>query len=114
MDFSKFIGWLTFLVGVSTILFTLYSSYNIFTGKTAVPEIFSIETKETQSTQGKIPTNQEDVGQIISEQLKNLLPIDTFSKLLNLTIWTMGAGIFIFGGSQIASLGIKLIKTNKA
>ncbi|XOA43011.1 MAG: hypothetical protein ACKKMO_00875 [Candidatus Nealsonbacteria bacterium] len=113
MDSTKLIGWLTFLVGVSIILFALYSSYNIFTGKTTVSEIFAFEIKETQSTQGKIPISQEDVGQIIFEQLKNLLPIDTFSKLLNLTIWAMGAGILIFGGSQIASLGIKLIKTNK-
>jgi hypothetical protein len=47
---------------------------------------------------------------MISEQLKGMLPINMVPKILNLFIWSMLAGIFIFGGTQVSSLGIKLIK----
>ncbi|XOB40550.1 MAG: hypothetical protein ACKKMR_00870 [Candidatus Nealsonbacteria bacterium] len=109
MDLTKIIGWLTFLAGISIILFTLYSSYNIFTGKAEVPEIFAFEI-DTQPTQGKTPGLQDQLGQMITEQLKNILPLEAISTLLNLMVWAMGAGLLIFGGSQIAGLGIKLIK----
>jgi len=109
MDLAKIIGWLTFLAGISIILFTLYFSYNIFTGKVEVPEIFAFEL-ETQPTQGETPGLQDQLGQMITEQLKNILPLEAISTLLNLVVWAMGAGLLIFGGSQIAGLGIKLIK----
>lgn len=115
MDFHKIIGWLTFLAGVSTIVFSLYSSYNIFTGKAVAPEIFKIEAKESLApTKEKIPTTptelQKEMEKMISEQLKGILPLDSITKLLNLVVWSMLAFILIFGGSQISNLGIKLIK----
>jgi hypothetical protein len=47
---------------------------------------------------------------MIGEQLKGMVPLDSLPKLLNLAVWSMLAFILIFGGAQIASLGIKLIK----
>jgi len=47
---------------------------------------------------------------MLSEQLKGVIPTDTLPKILNLIVWSMLAGLLIFGGSQIAGLGIKLIK----
>ena len=111
MDLTKIIGWLTFFGGISIILFTLYFSYNIFTGNAAVPEIFVFELEKIQTpVQEGIPTSQEGFGKMIIEQLKDILPLGDMTKLLNLGVWMMGAGLLIFGGSQIANLGIKLIK----
>jgi hypothetical protein len=42
--------------------------------------------------------------------LKEILPAEAITKMLNLIVWSILAGIFIFGGSQISSLGIKLLK----
>jgi len=117
MNSKTIIGWITFLTGISIIVFALYSSYNIFTGKASVPEFFQFEEKTiTPTTQkGKIPTSPEEIqqqlGTMIGEQLKGLLPEDFLPKILNLVVWSMLAGILIFGGSQISGLGIKLLKT---
>jgi len=118
MNSKTIIGWITFLAGISIIVFALYSSYNIFTGKNPVPEFFQFEKKETQTPitqKGKIPTGPEEIqqqlGTMIGEQLKGLLPEDFLPKILNLIVWSMLAGILIFGGSQISGLGIKLLKT---
>jgi len=76
---------------------------------------FEEKVTQTPVTQkGKTPTSleeiQQELGKMISEQLKGILPVDTLPKILNLAIWSMLAWILIFGGAQIASLGIKLIK----
>jgi len=105
MSFKIIIGWLIFFTGISIIVLTLYYSYNIFTGKIAYPQIFKMEIKGPSDE-----TTLTGVEKLINEQLKKLLPLDTLPKLLNLIAWSILAGILIFGGNQISSLGIKLIK----
>jgi len=110
MDFSKIAGWALLIVGIVIIGWTLISSYNIFTAKAELPEFF--ETPEEEVTVQKQGTQdiQAQMEQMIAEQLKGVLPVDSIIKLLNLTVWSILAFILIFGGSQISSLGIKLIK----
>ncbi len=113
---TKIFGWILLAAGVAIIGWTLYSSYNIFTGKAAMPDIFEIEEKveEASNQAGKTPTSptevQQEMEKMIGEQLKGLLPTDILPKILNLVVWSMLAFILIFGGGQISGLGIKLIK----
>jgi hypothetical protein len=114
MNAKKIIGWITFFAGIFIIVFTLYRSYNIFTGKIPPPEFFKVQTKEAISPKRKTPTTLEEiqlqVGEILAEQLREIFPKEYIIKLLNLIVWSILAGILIFGGSQISSLGIKLLK----
>jgi len=110
-DYSKIIGWLVFFVGIILIGWTLCSSYNIFTAKTAVPEFFK-ESPTPKSIAGSQDT-QTQLQNMIGEQLKGLLPEGSITKMLNLGIWSILAGILIFGGTQVSGLGIKLLKNNK-
>ena len=110
MNSTKIFGWVLLLAGVLIIVWTLYSSYNIFTGEAAVPEIFEMGKEEALSQKGGTTDIQAQMEQMIGEQLKGILPADSITKLLNLIIWSMLAFILIFGGTQLASLGIKLIK----
>ncbi|NCO80327.1 hypothetical protein GW869_00910 [bacterium] len=113
---TKIFGWVLLLAGVAVIGWTLYSSYNIFTGKAALPEIFEMPTEEAEApvAKGGIPTTQQEtqkeLEKMIGEQLKGILPVAALPKLLNLIVWSILAGILIFGGSQISGLGIKLMK----
>lgn len=107
MNITKIIGWLVFLLGILMIVFTIYNTYNIFTGKSPAPQIIAFNVGKTQ---GSALTGSDPITQIISEQLGNLLPLDSLPLMLNLIVWTIGAGVLIFGGAQIAGLGIKLIK----
>jgi len=108
MNFTKIIGWLTFLAGISIILFTLYSSYHIFTGKMEIPEIFPTSgISETSGTE----TGTGDTRDMIIGTINEIFPANAIPKLLNLAVWMMLAGILIFGGAQVANLGIKLMKT---
>ncbi|MCP6717946.1 MAG: hypothetical protein KJI70_00150 [Patescibacteria group bacterium] len=108
MDISKIIGWLVFSAGMLIIVFTVYTTYNIFTGKDLPPQIIKLDIGQPKtSTETDFGTDQ--IGQIISEQLSGLLPLDSLPYILNLVAWTIGAGIFILGGFKISELGIKLI-----
>jgi hypothetical protein len=98
---KKIIGWSLLFLGLVIIFYSLYSSYNIFITKAAAPEIFTVGEQEGVSSQ---------IQEIIQQQLKDVLPAESIIGLLNLIAWSIFAGIFIFGGAQIAGLGIKLIK----
>lgn len=113
MGATKIFGWILLVAGLAIIGWTLIFSYNIFAGKAAAPEIFELPKEEVQAPTGKITGIQDiqaQLEQMISEQLKGILPVDTLPRLLNLIAWSILAGILIFGGAQISSLGIKLLK----
>lgn len=112
MDYSKVVGWLIFTGGFLLIAWTLLNSYSIFTLQTDVPEFFTVNEQSSQVTsEGGI---EEQLQSIIEDQLKGLIPADSFPTVLNLAIWSMLAFILIFGGGKIADLGIKLIKNAKS
>ena len=105
---KKFLSLVLFLGGLAAILYSLYSSYNIFTAKISAPEIFKIEQiKATSVAQQGI---EAPLQNLLQDQLKGLLPAGSISGLLNLMSWSIFSGILIFGGSQISWLGIKLLK----
>jgi len=105
---KKILGLILLFLGIVIILYTLYSSFNIFTAKTTAPEIFKLEAQV--SSQKGAQGIEAQFQEMIEEQLKGIIPVDSVSTLLNLISWSILAGILIFGGAQISSLGIKLIK----
>lgn len=111
--FKKFFGWILIISGAAIIFWCLYSSYNIFNNKAPAPEIFKAEVGKTSSQKGDQGLDaqvEEKLKEMLGEQLKAIVPVNSIPKLLNLISWSIFAGIFIFGGSQLANLGIRLIK----
>jgi len=102
-------GYILLLIGVGIISWGIYSSYNIFTAKTDPPVVF-----ESLEIGGFVVNQQQglesQLGSLIQDQLSAIFPVDSMFKMLNLAVWSIFAGILIFGGAQIAGLGIKLIK----
>lgn len=108
----KILGWILLVFGIGLIGWTLLSSYNIFTAKTSVPEFFEMPKAEVkiQVENSGIENIQSQLQNLLQEQLKGVIPDGSIPKLLNLTVWSLLAFILIFGGTQIAGLGIKLIQ----
>ena len=111
---KKIIGWLLLAIGLILISYILYSSYNIFTGEKEAPSLFKT-SQEVEVTNTSEPTSPSEIAQfemekIMKEQLQAILPSNSITKLLNLLSWTFLAGIFIFGGSKISTLGINLLE----
>lgn len=113
-NFIKISGLLLIFAGLAIIVFALWRSYDIFTGKFGVPAFFQTQ-EETKNT----PPTAEGVGvevllqKTIQDQLKGLLPADSINKSFNLVIWSILAMILMSGGSKISDLGIKMIKAGQ-
>ena len=110
MSFKKIFGWFLLIIGISIIFSSLYLSYNIFTAKTDMPEIFKMPEEDVSFLEEKELSAQEEMQQTIEEQIGKILPVSTIPALLNLIAWSIFAGIMIFGGAQVSNIGIKLIK----
>ena len=110
MNLKKIVGSILLISGVLIIFWTIYSSYNIFTAKSDIPEMFKIEEETTLLKEKvKIQDTQEQMAEAISEQIEKIIPKDVKAKILNLISWSIFAYILIFAGAQITSIGIKLI-----
>lgn len=95
MSFDRILGFFFLFLGVGVIVFALFSGYQVFTAKTAPPQIFSaLDQQETA----------------LSQQLKSFIPTNTVPKILNLSIWSIFLGLLMFGGGQISGIGVKLLK----
>ncbi len=112
MALNKIFGYLLILLGLIIILGTLYVSYQIFTGKAVVPQVFFVPSKEAVQAVKSKNLNydpQKQMEELIKQQLAEIFPVDLLPRFLNLVSWSILAMVLIFGGSKIASLGIKLV-----
>jgi len=107
---SKIFGWVLLISGVAIIFGALISSYNIFTAKTDAPQFFEIkESIPAPAIDNEGLSPEEMQRKMMEEQMKEIFPAEAIPALLNLISWSILAGIMIFGGGQIAGIGIKLI-----
>jgi len=121
MNYDKISGYVLLVGGVVLIVWIIVYSFQIFTGKITVPEVFkNNQIQEIKVSNAKLNiSNEEQLKENISmatqEALQKILPSDFISGLINLICWSIFTTIAIFGGSKIASLGVKLIsKSSKA
>jgi len=118
MNVQKILGFALLAGGIGIILYSLYASFTFFTGSATPPEIFSIGASDSRvegkETQDLSLESIEDLGsqipKLLEGQLQGLLPAGLIPRVLNLTVWSIFAGILMLGGGQIAGLGIKLLK----
>lgn len=110
MAIDKIIGWALLVLGIFLIVWPLFTSYNIFTGKIEAPLIFKTGEKEEASLPQKEKLTLEEMEKTIEEKLGEIFPTEFLPKLLNLISFSIFAGILIFAGGQISNLGIRLIK----
>lgn len=93
---ERILGFFFLFLGVGIIAFALFSSFQVFTGKTVPPQIFS--------------ALEQQASNILQEQLKEFIPPNTVPKILNLSVWSLFLGLLMFGGGQISGIGVKLLK----
>ena len=109
MAFSKVLGFVILLIGLAIIIWSLYQVYGVYTQKITIPDFFKVSQTALTETQTNGGIEQQLQG-VIKQQLANFIPTNTISQSLNLGFFAVVIGLFIFGGSKIALIGVKLIK----
>jgi len=114
-NFQKFLGWGLLIFGLIIIGWSLIFAFNIFTGKKIPPQIFKIKDFETKKFEkiSQIKPLKENQKILTISLLKEIFPKKAFAKMLNLLSVSILIFILIFGASQIASLGIKILINKK-
>jgi hypothetical protein len=113
MTLNKIIGYILLVAGLLLILFSVYQSYNIYTGKSSAPLVFQVPSAEALSSgagQNVAQQIQDQINQSVQKQINQILPSATIAKILNLAVWSFLVFILIFAGGTISGIGVKLIK----
>jgi hypothetical protein len=107
MNRKHIIGYILLAFGVLIIAYALFSSYGVFTGSAQAPQLFNAPPTVPSGLGG---SQQEQAEKLLQDQFAKLLPQESITDTLNLFAWSAFAGLLIFGGTQLSSLGIKLLK----
>jgi len=118
MNIQRILGFALLVGGIGIILYSLYASFTFFTGIATPPEIFSVDAQSSKvgekvSQDFSLDSLQNlgnQIPKLLESQLQGMLPAGLIPKMLNLTVWSIFAGILMLGGGQIAGLGIKLLR----
>ena len=111
MSMKHVVGYALLAVGVLVIGYALFASYSIFLGSTQPPELFQEPEPASGQPASFDPQNIEaSMDALLQEQLAKIIPPNTVTKTLNLFAWSVFAGLLIFGGTQLAGIGIKLLR----
>lgn len=102
---NRTIGYSLLIVGMLLIVIPLFQVYNIFINKAGAPEIIKTQQSRLNENVGAL-----DMQKQVENALIKIIPIDPVIKTINLIIWFILLAIFMFGGKQIASIGIMLLK----
>jgi len=108
MKSSKIAGWILLTLGIVIILYSLGTSYNIFTGQKEIYVLFPM-SENISSSVDESSSAVEQMQVVLGDQLTKMIPSNAIPTFLNLTSWSILAGILVFGGAKISGLGIKLI-----
>ncbi len=115
---NKIIGYVFLFLGVIIIIWGVWFSYGIFTGKKPSPELFKVDiSKDVSKKEVSLPQGvnlneqmQSQINSLLQSQLGNLISGDSMNKILNLTAWSIFMAILVMGCGKISSIGVSLIK----
>jgi len=128
MKIEKIIGYLLLIAGISVIVASGFSLYQVFTGRKEAPQVFSfkmpgislpISQTEIKLPEGiNLPTGVQLpeglLGQNSGEKSEiKLLPDEPVNQITNMSIYLLLMGFLVSVGGKIASLGVQLIKEIK-
>ena len=109
---QKIFGILLVIAGLAILGFSLFQSFQIFTGEAIAPALFSgNETTIEDVIEKEADPLQQQLDSLLDEQLGKLLPTDSIPQMLDLVAWSVFASLLFFGGAQVSSIGVKLLRT---
>lgn len=108
---KKIIGRILIISGILLVLGTIYSTYLNFTGQSEFPQIFTFEEANVapQTAEGL----EGQIGGIVGEYIKDLIPQGTITQMLNMVSWILLAVFLVYSGTKLVSIGSVLVKTDK-
>jgi hypothetical protein len=112
MEFTvrQFLAWILIIIGLFIVFWDIASSYYYFSAQKEFPKVFvdtQISTTNSVSTGTGI---QDQIGSIVKDQIKQMIPENTVTQLLNITSWIMFASFMLWAGGKLVGMGSDFLK----
>ena len=112
MEFTirQFLAWILIIVGLLVVFWDITTSYYYFSAQQEFPKVF-INNEIVPTTNGTTGTGiQDQIGNIVKEQMKQMIPENTVTQLLNMTSWITFASFMLWAGGKLVGMGSDFLK----
>lgn len=114
MEFTvrQFLAWVLIIIGLGIVFWDISSSYFYFTAQEKFPQVFAESTTVKTDTGSTGATIQDQVGNVIKDQIRQLVPENTVTQLLNITSWIIFASFLLWAGGKLIGIGNDFLKNS--
>lgn len=112
MEFTirQFLAWILIIIGLFIVFWDISSSYFYFSAQQEFPKVF-IENQTNTTSSASVGTSiQDQVGSVIKDQIKQMVPENTVTQLLNITSWIIFASFMLWAGGKLVGMGSDFLK----
>ena len=108
---KQILAWILIILGLFMVFWDISSSYYFFTAQKEFPQVFTnTQTVSVDTSSSQTLSAQDQVGQIIKEQMKALIPENSITQLLNMSTWIIFASFMLWAGGKIVGIGNDFLK----
>jgi hypothetical protein len=114
MEFTvrQFLAWVLIVIGLGIVFWDISSSYYYFTAQKEFPKVFTENTSSiTNNSTGT--TIEGQIGNVIKDQIKQLIPENTVTQLLNISSWMLFASFLLWAGGKLIGIGNDFLKISQ-
>jgi len=112
MEFTvrQFLAWILIIIGLFVVFWDITTSYYYFSAQQEFPKVF-INNETTTATNGTTGTGiQDQIGNIVKDQISQMIPENTVTQLLNMTSWITFASFMLWAGGKLVGMGSDFLK----
>jgi hypothetical protein len=112
MEFTvrQLLAWILIIIGLFIVFWDITSSYFYFSAQKEFPKVFIENQTSTANSVSVGGTIQDQVGNIIKDQIKQMIPENTVTQLLNITSWIIFASFILWAGGKLVGMGSDFLK----
>jgi hypothetical protein len=112
MEFTvrQFLAWTLVIMGLFIVFWDIASSYYFFSAQQEFPKVFIDNPISTTNNVSAGTAVQDQIGNIVKDQIKQMIPENTVTQLLNMASWIVFASFLLWAGGKLVGMGSDFLK----
>ena len=114
MEFTvrQFLAWVLIIIGLGIVFWDISSSYYYFTAQKEFPKVFSANEPSGSTNVQSSTSIEGQIGNVIKDQIKQLIPENSVTQVLNISSWIMFASFLLWAGGKLIGIGNDFLKNS--
>lgn len=107
----QFLAWALIIIGLFIVFWDISTSYYYFSAEQEFPKVFpDVQTEMISGSASTGNAIQDQIGNIVKDQMSQMIPENTVTQLLNMTAWITFASFLLWAGGKIVGMGSDFLK----